>query len=303
MHLLTVVITCYNHGAYLDTSIRSVLDQGFDDVELIVVDDGSTDHTPAVAGQWAEATYIRQQNQGLSAARNTGLGAATGRHICFLDADDWFLPGALYAIGRRVQAHPTAALLVGGHIKAYDTPTGVRYGETSIPALQPDPYTALLRCNVIEMHAAVAYRRDVLRAMGGFDEALPAAEDYEVLLRVARDHPTRRLEGYPKPVAAYRRHATNMSDNPGLMLKSTLDVLRRHRSAAADCPAHRQALQEGLRFHKDLYGARVLRRVKRAPRSAAARSRLADDLALLVRYAPVWTVRRLGRHLAEYIRW
>jgi len=300
MSLFSVIVTCYNHGQYLDKSIKSVKAQDFGNVELIVVDDGSEDNTSEVAHKFSDIQYLWQENEGLSSARNTGFQASEGEYIIFLDADDWLLPGALQIIAAHANSDPSAATLVGGHVKAYDTSSEIEYGEPYFPDLGQDSYASLLRSNVVEMHAAVAYRHDVQQSLGGFDEDLSAAEDYEMLLKVARDysHPVRE---YSKPVAAYRRHGSNMTGNRALMLENTLDVLYRHRASASENPAHRRALKQGIRYHKDLYGAPVLRRMKRALWSPEARAHLRDDFSLLVQYAPMWTMRQLGKHLARRV--
>src|SRR5262249_23847629 len=93
-----VVIICYNHWRFLGAAIESVLRQTLRDVEVVVVDAGSTDDTPAVAARYPSVRYVHQANQGMAAARNTGIRASRGRYLCFLDADDRLLPDAL-AIG------------------------------------------------------------------------------------------------------------------------------------------------------------------------------------------------------------
>src|SRR5262245_20604446 len=93
--LVSVIIPCYNHAHYLGEAIESVLAQTVQDFEIIVVDDGSTDSTADVAARYPRVRYVRQNNQGLSAARNTGIKHGLGRFLVFLDADDLLLPGAL----------------------------------------------------------------------------------------------------------------------------------------------------------------------------------------------------------------
>ena len=96
----SVIIPAYNQGRYLSAAIRSVLEQTLQDFEIIVVDDGSSDDTPAVAQAFDEprVRYIYQENRGLSAARNTGIRQAQGRYLSYLDSDDWFLPRKLELI-------------------------------------------------------------------------------------------------------------------------------------------------------------------------------------------------------------
>jgi glycosyltransferase involved in cell wall biosynthesis len=114
--LVSVIIPCYNHARYLGQAIESVLDQSYPRVEIIVVDDGSTDHTTQVAARYSGVHYVRQENQGLSAARNTGLRQSRGDFPVFLDADDLLLPGALEAGLNCLKTQPEAAF-VSGHYR------------------------------------------------------------------------------------------------------------------------------------------------------------------------------------------
>src|SRR5919112_554735 len=95
--LVSVIIPCYNHAHYLDQAIESVLNQSYRNFEIIVVDDGSTDETSVVASRYERVRLFQQENQGLSGARNRGLGEAKGEYVVFLDADDRLVPGALEA--------------------------------------------------------------------------------------------------------------------------------------------------------------------------------------------------------------
>ncbi len=101
--LISVIIPCYNHGAYLPEAFASIWQQDYPAVEIVVVDDGSTDTTREVAQHYPAVKYVYQANQGLSAARNTGLTHSTGQYLVFLDADDWLLPGALTTNARYLQ--------------------------------------------------------------------------------------------------------------------------------------------------------------------------------------------------------
>lgn len=95
MKLVSVIIPCYNYGRFLAEAIDSVLRQTHLATEIVVVDDGSVDDTRAVAASYPQVRYIYQENQGLSAARNTGIENSAGTYITFLDADDWLFPDAL----------------------------------------------------------------------------------------------------------------------------------------------------------------------------------------------------------------
>src|SRR5215204_1671374 len=93
--LVSVVIPCYKQAHFLGEAIESVLAQSYPNFEIIVVDDGSPDNTSEVAASYPRVRLVRQENQGLSAARNSGLSRSEGEYVVFLDADDRLLPGAL----------------------------------------------------------------------------------------------------------------------------------------------------------------------------------------------------------------
>ena len=111
--LVTVVIPCYNQAHFLGEAIESVLSQSYRNFEVIVVDDGSTDNTSEVASRYEGVRLVRQENRGLSGARNRGMREAKGEYVVFLDADDRLLPGALEAGLRCFEAHPECAFVSG----------------------------------------------------------------------------------------------------------------------------------------------------------------------------------------------
>src|SRR5918999_3301771 len=111
--LVTVIIPCYNQAHFLGEAIRSALDQGYSNKEVIVVDDGSTDRTAEVAGRYAGVETIRQENRGLAAARNRGLEGSRGEYVVFLDADDRLAGGALSVGAGSLDTHPDCAFVYG----------------------------------------------------------------------------------------------------------------------------------------------------------------------------------------------
>jgi glycosyltransferase involved in cell wall biosynthesis len=219
--LVSVVIICYNHGRYLAEAIDSVLAQTLGDVEVIVVDDGSTDDTPAIAARYPTIRYLRQRNQGMSAARNSGFRASRGRYLSFLDADDRLLPEALIAGATCLREHPECAFVSGHYrmigIDGEPIPTEPR------PSVTSDHYRVLLERNYIGMHATVLFRREALESVSGFDRSMRACDDYEIYLRIARHSP---VYSHDRTVAEYRWHGANTSLNFRLMLRSTLRPLR-----------------------------------------------------------------------------
>src|SRR5918995_6377717 len=111
--LVSVVIPCYNQAHFLGEAIVSVLAQSYPRFEIIVVDDGSTDDTPEVAARYPGVRYVYQNNQGVSAARNSGLARSEGEYVVFLDADDRLLPEALETGLKCLKTHSGCAFASG----------------------------------------------------------------------------------------------------------------------------------------------------------------------------------------------
>ncbi|MCZ8096474.1 MAG: glycosyltransferase [Burkholderiales bacterium] len=247
---LSVCIACYNQSHFLDDAIDSIEAQRFPGCEIILVDDGSTDRT-SDWGLRLGLRYIRQDNAGLSAARNTGLHLARGEYVTFLDADDVYLPGAFSAAVGMLDASRDCAFVYGGYRIVDSTLAGVHDVH---PDRYEDDYAALLKRNHIAMHATVFYRRQILVDAGGFDTTLPACEDYELYLRLVR---ARKIVTYAKLAAGYRRHETNTTRNAALMLRSALAVMKRNKKYADLRPDWMSAYRQGIRFWKDFYGEQL----------------------------------------------
>lgn len=288
--VVSVVIPCHNHGGFLRDAVESVRRQTFEDFEIIVVDDGSVDETPAVASPLPDVHHIRQAHQGLSAARNTGWRASRSRYLVFLDADDRLLPNALQAGVDHATAHPAAAF-VSGHYVTIDA-AGVQIGKHDRPCVTSDHYGAMLRSNYISMHATVVYRRDALSQFGGFDPALRACEDYDLFLRMTRRAPAM---CHPEVVAEYRWHGGNMSRDNALMLGCALDVLGRQWKHVRGDRAYEAAYREGVAFWQRLFGEQLLDDVGTRVDTGAAWGPTMRMLGALLRYYPGGLARRTAR--------
>src|ERR1035437_9168643 len=104
---VSVIIPAYNSAAYLEDAIQGVMAQTFRDIEIIVINDGSTDQTGNIMSAYAnQVVYIRQKNQGPSAARNRGINQANGKYVAFLDADDLYWPDKMSLQVGYLEAHP-----------------------------------------------------------------------------------------------------------------------------------------------------------------------------------------------------
>ena len=259
MHpLVSVVIPCYNQSGFLAEAIESALSQTYPTVEIIVVDDGSTDNTAAVAALYSGVHCIRQNNQGLAAARNTGMRASHGDILVFLDADDRLMPEALNHGVQHLLNSPESAFVSGRY--RYIKEDGSIMHEYSQEPADPDPYAAFLQGNYIGMHATVAYRRAVIEAEGGFNPSLPACEDYDLYLRIARKHP---VSVHDHLVAEYRQHGNNMSRDPRLMLKTALAVLHSNREYARANENYLEAYRAGITSWREHYSREFFEQIHR----------------------------------------
>lgn len=256
-NLVSVIIPCYNQAQFLGEAIESVLSQTYPYVEIVVVDDGSTDNTSEIAALYPSVMCIRQKNLGLCAARNTGLRESKGGYLVFLDADDRLLPDALVAGVDCLRAHPTCGLVYGHHKRiAYD---GFPLQTVTSTCVEKDHYLELLREDYIGHPATVMYRRVVFDSIIGFDTSMNACGDYDICLRVAREFP---ISCHKAVVAEYRQHKASMSRNPDLMLKSVLAVLGSQRRYVKGNQRYEEALKCGIRWSRAFYGEQLANEVR-----------------------------------------
>ena len=157
--LVSVVIPCYNSARYLAETIESVRLQTYPRIEIIVVDDGSTDETARIARSCG-VRYIYQTNRGISAARNTGILHGQGKYVLFLDHDDRLLPRAVETGVKLLEEHPDCTLAVGEH--RYIGPDGAAIGYSNKCAVGRDHYQMLLESNFVETPCSVLHRRSGL---------------------------------------------------------------------------------------------------------------------------------------------
>ena len=181
-----IVTPAFNVAPYIGDAIRSVLAQTHRAWTMTIVDDGSTDRTPAIAAGFDDPRIrlIRQRNAGVSAARNRGLAATDAETVLFLDADDWLSPDALAILAATLRSAPGAVAAVG-RFQLMQTGKPERGSRVSRPR-SGDLLEALLVRNLFANGGHLLIRRHVLEAAGVFDPSLSYGEDWECWIRLAR---------------------------------------------------------------------------------------------------------------------
>jgi glycosyltransferase involved in cell wall biosynthesis len=250
---VTVVIPCYNHADFLKEAIDSVLGQTHPASEIIVVDDGSSDNPASIVENYDNVMFIRQENQGLSAARNSGLIAAASGKVIFLDADDRLLPEAIDAGLACFARKPNAGFVYGGHHRV--ATDGSRLSQGIYSAISSEPYRDMLHGNPIGMHGTVMYDRSRLVEVGGFDRELRRCEDYDIYFRMSARY---EAASHPTVIAEYRWHGGNMSSNHAEMLQWALRVHEKHRLTSFLSAQMRTDWLAGRQAWADYYAGQLL---------------------------------------------
>lgn len=287
--VVSVIITCYNHGRYLADAIQSAQRQSYPHIDIVVVDDGSTDNTREVALSFPDVHYVHQPNAGLSAARNKGIDESTGSFLVFLDADDWLYPEAVATNLKYLEQHPACAFVSGWHNKVDEW--GYPLDDEAQQKVSDKHYLNLLKGNYIGMHAAVMYQRWLFQHFR-FDTTLKACEDYDLYFRIARRH---LVGSHDQKIAAYRIHGANMSANIAWMLRHVLKVCRRQKALLKN-QEEREAYRAGLKIWRAHYASRLF--IRLWEEAGGGRWPSLQSLTLLAREKPkkflVYLIKKAG---------
>lgn len=197
---VSVIIRAYNAESTIARAVESALGQDFprDAFEVVVVNDGSTDHTRAILVQHAAFTPIRvydQENQGAVAAANAGIAKSRGDYVVFLDSDDLFLPNLLNALTRVLDAHPEVDFVYPDYYER-----------------QEDRERLVSPRNIFEnVMIGVLFRKQRLREVGGYRPEILMFPEYDLFLRIAD---TWKAYHYPQPLFVYCRRRGSLTDDP-----------------------------------------------------------------------------------------
>ena len=220
MTTVSVIIPSYNCAPYIAQTLASVLAQPVEGLEVLLVDDGSSDNTVAIAQGLNDPRLrvIQLANGGVCKARNRGIAEARGRFICLLDHDDWWLPHKLLRQLEEMARHPEAGVVFSSFQRwfpngpggTFPAPEGIDVNATPDDT-DPDfsgwiHHQFLLDCWMLT--STSMFRREVFERCGTFDESLPFSEDWDLWLRVAREFQFVQLR---RPTTLYRMHASQGS--------------------------------------------------------------------------------------------
>ncbi|MBI3300984.1 MAG: glycosyltransferase family 2 protein [Deltaproteobacteria bacterium] len=188
---VSVIIPTYNRWDLVREAIASVQAQTYRDFELTVVDDGSNDGTAEVVQEFAGVRYVHQPNRGVSAARNRGVALSSGALLAFLDSDDLWQPRKLESQVAFFAAYPEARICQTEEIWLRH---GVRVNPHNKHRKTGGNLFARSLALCLVSPSAVMLRRELFEQVGGFDESLPACEDYDLWLRIAAAMPIHLIE-------------------------------------------------------------------------------------------------------------
>jgi glycosyltransferase involved in cell wall biosynthesis len=279
--LVSLIIPTFRREAVIGETLASIFAQTFRDFEVIVINDGSPDNTATRLRPLVESGQIRyyeQKNAGQAAARNHGLRVARGKLMGFLDDDDLLPKDKLEWQVDRLLSNPRVAVTYGfaqafGNNHTFRQPAGA--GETG------DLKTVLLRRSVIMTPGQALVRTDDVRAIGGLDESIRGAEDWDLWVRLSRRGDFDYVE---RCALHYRVHGENVSGNTPYMFRATMQVLHKHLGVTP-------LSMNGLSW---LHCRRFIGRITAAPeltraRTARAEGRIRDAFGHLIqalRYDP-----------------
>jgi glycosyltransferase involved in cell wall biosynthesis len=266
---ISVIMPCFNTAKYLREAVDSVLGQTYTDVELVVVDDGSTDSSLEVLEEYRDRVIVLQQaNKGPYPARNLGISRASGEFIAFLDSDDYWDPHCLAMLHQGLTEYNADLAYCGWQ----NVGEFARNASPFVPPKYEDGDMAdeFLRSCPWPIHAALT-RRSVIDAVGGFSERCFSAMDYDLWIRVFGH--TSRIVRVPEVLAFYRWHGKQISSNAWRQsmdaYRVRLDFADRHPDHVKHIPSarlweltHGSVLKAAYRAYwsRDLFTAQKLLR-------------------------------------------
>lgn len=226
--LVSVIIPTYNYGRFVGDAVESALTQTYRPIEIILVDDGSTDDTGTRAQKYqGRIRYIPQENQGLSAARNTGIKEAKGEYIAILDSDDIWLPDKLKKQMDEFSRDKSLGLVSCGELLMDDQEKVTRENIYKDYPNRDEFLKKLMIRNIVSGGSAAVIKKECFNRVGLFDATLRSAEDWDMWLRIGQHFNVKVLQ---ECLVKVRIGSTNMSSikNAERMLEYEIKTLDKH---------------------------------------------------------------------------
>lgn len=229
MGLVSVVIPTRNRAAYLEQAIRSVLGQTYPEIELIVVNDGSTDGTSSLLSslqvQEPRISVVHLSGEGASAARNAGIKKATGEYIAFLDDDDLWLPRKLERQIEVLERDRSIGLVYAQSVIVDEKVNARRVWPSNG---MPTSFKDLYRTGNTIPTMTVVVRGSCLKQVGGFDTRFRICQDYDLWLRIANSFP---VKAVTEVLAIYRHHQSNISAHRERTTEEVIQIFEQYGNA------------------------------------------------------------------------
>lgn len=217
---VSVIIPTFNRVALLKRTIYSVRSQTFRDFETIVVDDGSTDDTGRWLANQGDLRVLSQENKGIATSRNNGASIAKGEWLAFLDHDDLWDPTKLRVQVQFIEKNPDVALVAAKHVTI-----GKRFSTPSRPVWVKGDLLVKAYTESFIHTSSVMIKKEVFQAIGGFSPEYKFADEFDVWLKVARDHVVAYVN---QPLVFIRLYESNTSHDRLGLRQETHDILLKH---------------------------------------------------------------------------
>ena len=236
---VSVIIPTYNRSNFLHSAIKSVLNQTFEDFEVIVVDDASTDNTRQVLDKFDDKRicYIRhKENKGGSAARNTGIKRSKGEFIAFLDDDDLWMPSKLEKQLDLINKNLEIGAVYTGAYKINESDKIIM---CNYPSLRGNIFPDILKKNYVGSCSAVLIRKECIDRIGLFDENLPAGQDFDLWIRLAKNY---QFDYVNEPLVIHRIHKKRITTDHYGRLRAKKLLFKKYSKELTTSFKHRKIL-------------------------------------------------------------
>jgi len=240
---ISIVTPSYNQGKFLETTIRSVLDQGYPNLEYIIMDGGSTDGSREIIEKYSDSLAYWQSmpDNGQASAIFQGFEKTTGDILAWINSDDYYLSGSLSSIADYFVKYPQTQWIVGNGIVV--GPTGkLLYTVDKVP---PISYKTMIYSNNLVFQPATFWRRDLFFSTGGFDQTLKFAFDYDLFLKFSKITPPQRLK---QLLAAFRIHESSKTTTILDISHDESDMIREYYKTDLELPLSEKIMYPFFKF-------------------------------------------------------